>query len=455
MARVDFAAVAERARAAGRSVEQFVAECFEEVAGRAATALPIATLPSTGPSLAPTARRTLDLTGARPPSTSLPAVQSASIDALLIALLRASIRESAVERSLALERLRAYNASRRQFNDAFEDIETWAATQEDAFHELLVALRRAWGLGIKPALVHVAQAARKAFGWISQRVGQVAVAVRERIARVVYWLFRASMRAYGMTAQSAAPVFFEVATTVTVIAIVVVAVVVAVFTFGAATVVVSVFAAMVVATAAVLAVVLTAAFAAGLDVDAIVGAGGALGAIAWAEHVGKAWRAATRRPDLVTLARALATGLHLTAEQMAVVLKSACARSVGEIADALIAVFGRDAGQLARALKAAQASANEIAGLLKSRLAADASAIAQALKSAGFDASAVVAALKSAAFSATDAARAVKAAFASSATDVARALRGAQYAVQDVIAAIVAAFGMALAAAASLVTSLG
>lgn len=152
------------------------------------------------------------------------------------------------------------------------------------------------------------------------------------------------------------------------------------------------------------------------------------------------WAQAPQRPGLAQMLGAMRTELNLSVEFLAGLLGRQ-GIALATIADTVIALFGRDMGQLARSLKEAQASIGDNAGLLKQKLNAGASAIASAFKEQGYNADHVAGALRSAQFPASEAASALKDVFSLDLVTTARKLKSAGF--SDVAGAVASAFGKA------------
>lgn len=430
MATIDLTPIAQRARAAGKDTAQFIHDCFEESPTIAVTPSPAGPIPVPYPNIA---------MARHPAGLALPGGQDAAT---------ARAEQAADEATLA-----AFRAALTE-RAAFRRI-----SQAEALFELLTALREAYGLDAYAAMEGVLLQAQHTFGWQANEIG----ARREQMADFVFHTARAAMLAFALTAQALAPALLRVAAVISVVGLVILVVVIAIFSFGAGgAAAVGVFAAARVAGRAVVVAALALAFLSNYigvsDMTTkIVAIGAELGHRAedWADIVCEAWRTAQGRlATLADLVRALHTTLWLNAEQIATAIDKQCGLSRDAIADAIILEFGRDAGLLARALKAAHATPNDIATLLKAKLGTDAGTIAQALKDLGEGAGTIAAALKAAGYSAVEAARALKDRLGLDAEAMARALLDVHYAIADIVNALTGVCQMSHANAIKIINSI-
>lgn len=405
MAAFDLIDLAQRARAAGKSAVQFVQECFED--STAVVRFPGAsggsvTVPTPNVSVANGPGRP-QLAGGLPGLNNIPGGRpvttgDAGTDAILFALVRAAILERDKDKALALQMLQNLkspigNISQKGQNATTQLVAGLVSglTQAEALFLVMKALATVYGLNFRTAVFMVMSQAGKTFQW---QLNNTALPNLQRIAVMVVCIVLAAAQAFSMTmdavrremevmvpdiyairaeSNSYANCAGLISTIAVIIIIIIVSIVmttVGVATAGAGTAVTVavITTAIMGASAASIAAAITAVFAAGATADEVVRAGFEIfrgRIVVFQEAVCRGWALAVRRrPPLVDLVRALHRVLGLTADQIANSLRKA-GLDFGTIASALTDEFGRDAGMLARAFRAAGAGMHDAAVALK------------------------------------------------------------------------------------------
>lgn len=315
----------------------------------------------------------------------------------------------------------------------FDSTKEYLTSRRDALKLLLDGLRGAYHQDCRSALEIIVRQAERTFEWRTHQAGQGL----QSMAELVFDLGRGAMRSYAMSPEVVARTLAEMASMIPIVGCVLAVVIVGIYVVGSSNLIAGSIVVLIRhanPTAVVLA--LTSAMHCNCNLDSILRPPWdfSLSRVEWIENVCEAWgRGATRR--LGDLAEAL-RNRTLTCTEVAVVVIKKCQASHVDVVDALIATFGRDAHQLARALREAHVSVTEIAYLLRSRLGIDAIALARVLKDVGWGARETASALRAATFAALDVARALRECFGLGRDEVNRELANAGFDAGEIVEAL-------------------
>jgi hypothetical protein len=405
---IDLTVVAQRARAAGRSAEQFVRACFEGDPAIVRTPAPGGPVPVPYPNVA-VARR----------SGGLPDVQKASspqsgafgligaagreyeaaLEYMIIAAGRALTGNWDEHLALTAAMLDSLKDARAPIGKSLGNFEM---SRREAFRQVVTALRSEYGVDARTALEVLLRQAQRTFGWPRREVG-VALQAVLIVVEITVVIVQAVMIVFGLSAEGIALMAVRVVLAVIGTVVVVFLAVIAVSSYGTAPIARGALA-LIAGTAAepVIVRALSILLTVGVVVSAIVQIEIELmgrGPETWAGMVCEAWRTAeVRTISLVGLVTELSVSLQLVELEKVNRMLAKLQADLNQVADVITAVFGRDPGPLARALRAAHASWIEIATLIRAKLGSDVATIARELKNLGADAHEVSVAIQGAGF---------------------------------------------------------